>query len=555
MSKRTRHRRLSPAATALAAAPGAVSLLRAQAAAGFPAHDGASRSSAQLASWIPFAGSADTDTLLDAPILASRSRDLSRNNGIAAGALQTITDNVVGTGLRLQATPDWRSLGMTQAEAREWSRQVETLWRNYAESTEIDAGRNLNFAGLTTLVFRSSLLNGEGLALPIWQPDPGSPFATRLFVLEPDRLSNPNYAFDSRYRRGGIEIDDYGRAIAYHLRTTHPGDIFAGYATPGIWERIPATTAWGRKRVIFFGEKERPGQTRSKPIFSAVMQQFKQLDRYAGAELDAAVVNAMIAAFVETPMEMDGLLEMYGGTGDGVKAYMDAKAQPQNRARLKSGAIVPLYPGEKLSAFNPGRPASGFAPFMEATLRHLATGLHLPYELLLKDFSKTNYSSARAALLEAWRFFRSKRAWLSDYWARPVYELWLEEAVNAGLVAAPGFYANRAAWCRSRWIGSGRGWVDPVKEAQAAQIRMDSGLSTLEAECAEQGLDWEEVLHQQARERALRLELGLPLPGSAAATSPAAEDTEDDAEDGEDGAADDERDEREDDGEASTGDD
>lgn len=483
-------------------------------AAAFPAHDGASRISQQLATWQPFAGSADTDTLLDIPLLTSRSRDLSRNNGIASGALQTITDNVVGTGLRMQAAPDFRLLGKDQAWAQEWARHVESLWRTWAESTECDAARQLTFAGLTTLAFRSGLLNGEGLALPIWQPEAGSPFATRLFVIEPDRLCNPQYAFDTRYRRGGIEIDDYGRALAYHIRSTHPGDIFAGYATPGQWERIPATTTWGRKRVIFMGEKERPGQTRSKPIFSAVMQQFKMLDRYASAELDAAVVNAMIAAFVETPMEMDGLMEVFGGTDGaaGVKSYMDAKALPQNRARLKSGAIVPLYPGEKLAAFNPARPSSGFAPFMESVLRHIATGVNLPYELLLKDFSKTNYSSARAALLEAWRYFRTKRQWVADYWARPVYELWLEEAVNAGLVDAPDFYANRAAWCRSRWIGAGRGWVDPVKEAQAAMIRMDSGLSTLEAECAEQGLDWEEVLHQQAREMALRIELGLPMP-------------------------------------------
>lgn len=58
------------------------------------------------------------------------------------------------------------------------------------------------------------------------------------------------------------------------------------------------------------------------------------------------------------------------------------------------------------------------------------------------------------------------------------------------------------------WL-PGHGWVDPVKEAQACQIRMDIGLSTLEAECAGQGLDWEEVLEQRAREKAKLAELGL----------------------------------------------
>ena len=77
------------------------------------------------------------------------------------------------------------------------------------------------------------------------------------------------------------------------------------------------------------------------------------------------------------------------------------------------------------------------------------------------------------------------------------------------MVDAPDFYENRYAYTRCKWIGPGRGWVDPVKEAQACQIRMDIGLSTLEAECAGQGLDWEEVLEQRAREKAKLAELGL----------------------------------------------
>ena len=42
-------------------------------------------------------------------------------------------------------------------------------------------------------------------------------------------------------------------------------------------------------------------------------------------------------------------------------------------------------------------------------------------------------------------------------------------------------------------------------------MRMQSGLSTLEDECASQGLDWEEVLEQLAREKAKIMELGLVI--------------------------------------------
>ena len=163
---------------------------------------------------------------------------------------------------------------------------------------------------------------------------------------------------------------------------------------------------------------------------------------------------------------------------------------------------------------------------MIASLRHIAAGMNIPYELLLKDFSKTNYSSARAALLEAWRYFMGRRAWLTRVWLRPIYELWLEEAVNAGRVHAPDFYEKRYAYARCRFIFSGRGWIDPVKEAEAAGIRMRLGISTLEAECAEQGLDWEDVLEQQAAERAVKQRLGLPLDIPATSGAPASPGTQ-----------------------------
>ncbi len=144
-------------------------------------------------------------------------------------------------------------------------------------------------------------------------------------------------------------------------------------------------------------------------------------------------------------------------------------------------------------------------------MRHLSVGRNLPYELVYKDFSKTKYSTAWTALLEAWRTFTTRRAWIASAWAQPRYELWLEEDINAGNTEAPDFYAKRYAYTRAKWIGVGRGWIDPVKEAQAAQLRMEIGISTLEDECAEQGKDWEEVLEQRAREKTQIEELGLDV--------------------------------------------
>jgi capsid protein len=51
--------------------------------------------------------------------------------------------------------------------------------------------------------------------------------------------------------------------------------------------------------------------------------------------------------------------------------------------------------------------------------------------------------------------------------------------------------------------------VDPYKEANAQKLRLASNTTTLAYEYARQGRDWEEELHQIAREKTLMRELGL----------------------------------------------
>ena len=130
-------------------------------------HKAASHNLREIASWLPGKGSADSDLLPELDTIVARSRDLSRNHGIAAGAMQTLSDNIVGTGFRLSAKPDYRLLGKTKEWEEEWQAHVESLWRSWSETFECDAAKSLTFQGLTTQVFKSCLINGEALAIPL----------------------------------------------------------------------------------------------------------------------------------------------------------------------------------------------------------------------------------------------------------------------------------------------------------------------------------------------------------------------------------------------------
>lgn len=480
------------------------------------AHVAADTCDARLSTWYPRAGSADADTLDDLALITPRARDLVRNNPIAAGVEQTMTDNVVGSQLRLCASPQYRMLKKDKEWAMAWANATEDEFATWADTTDCDAARTQTLLGLTVQALSGALINGDALALVMWVPRADSRWSTRLQMIEADRLATPPWLTYKTNIRNGVEIDELGAPVAYWISKKHPGDKNAVVlASQDNWERVPAFTAWGRRRVIHLYDKKRSGQSRGKSIFASVMREFKVAGEYLGHELQAAASNALIAAFLESDLDPQSVSEIFGTDQESALSYWKQVSDTTHRRKMEGGMMLNLPLGTKLSGYNPNRPNTAFDAFMESVMRHMAAGLNMPYELVLKDFSRTNYSSARAALLEAWRYFQSKRRWLQDHWLNPIFEAWLEEAINAKRVEAPDYYDNRYAYNRCRWIFSGRGWVDPVKEVAAVEKRLALCISTQQDECAEQGKDFEDVQEQRIREFNLALNkvepLGLPV--------------------------------------------
>jgi lambda family phage portal protein len=476
----------------------------------------ASRLARDMASWWTTRTSPDSALLPEMNVISARVEDLIRNNGPARGYRKTIIDNVVGPRVTCKPNPDQITIGRTLSD--DWSRIVQGQWETFADATWFDAGGRHTFHSMTRLAMGSLVQNGEAIALPMWIIGNGrggsSRWNTRLQMVHPARLSQPHTEPETIDFRGGIEFDQYGAPKTYHIRKTHPGE-YTLTVDSFVWEPVPAEMSWGRPRVIHFYNQEDIGQTRGVAELTSVLRQFKMLDRYELEELRLAVMNSLVFAALETPLDTEGVAALFGTNEDmtGLNAYYEMLQNVQ--INMRGGSMPVLPPGTKMNPFVPTRPSSSVDPFTTVMLRHIASGLSIPYELLAKDFSKTNYSSARAALLEAWRYFNSVRQLVIDHWAKVIYDLWFEEAVNRGRIpdcTPDDYYNNQVAWTRAKWLFAPRGWVDPVKEAKGIQIRKDTGTTTLEDICGEQGHDWTDVLEQQQRENALAEQLGVPLP-------------------------------------------
>jgi lambda family phage portal protein len=201
-----------------------------------------------------------------------------------------------------------------------------------------------------------------------------------------------------------------------------------------------------------------------------------------------------------------------------VGGYQEARsAFHENRNISLGGARVPiLFPGEKINAVTATRPNSAFEAFQSTFLRNFATSVGMSYEQVSSDWSKSNYSSARGAILEAWKTIQRRRNNFENGFATPIFGCFLEESFDVDDIplpkGAPDYNEYRTAYSGVRWLGPGRLAIDSVKEAQGSVLGMEAGLTTLEQEAMDAGGDYDEILDQRAIEIARFKELGIPVP-------------------------------------------
>lgn len=480
------------------------------------AWNGASRSRRATKQWVTQSADADSDLLDDLPTLRQRSRDLIRNAPIATGAIGTSLANVVGTGLKLQSRIDAEYLGMNEDQADAWEDAVEREWRLWSESQECDYSRTLNFRDMQVLTFRQTLENGDVFTLLPRLKRKGSPYTLKLQIVEADRVCNKDCAPDKDGLVAGVEKDkETGAPTAYHILNQHPECPYVSKGSYS-WQIVPAFgTATGLRNVLHHYEMTRPGQTRGIPFLAPVMETLKMLDRYTEAELMAAVVSGLFTVFIKSET---GGLDFDLGTG---MATETGATSSDEDMKLGNGAIVGLKKNEDISTANPGRPNTAFDPFVKAILEQIGAALGIPFEVLIRHF-EASYSASRAALLEAWRFFRGRRVWLVTSFCQPVFETFLYEAVASGRISAPGFFSDplvRKAYSQTIWVGDSPGYVDPQKDVAAAKERVDAKFSTLDEETALlTGGDFENNVRQMSKEKRMLQKAGL-LPEPAAPVS------------------------------------
>jgi capsid protein len=398
----------------------------------------------------------DAHSRYDRPRLINQSRDFYRNNGIYKGMIDRAVSYIVGNGFGLQVKTDNAS----------FNKKVEALWNAHNKRPEI---RGLLSGAKTVRMFlREAMIAGDVGAI---KTNKGV-----LQLIEADQIDGGHQGKD------GVEKNMFGSPVGFWISRYND----QGYLTTTGARKIEP------KDFLFMTNPDRPSSTRGVP---ACQSSFAMLHRINDACDSEAIGMQLLSRLVASiTRENADTLAVIESKEDPNKAGTDTTAQFGSRLiELEYALLFHGKPGEKVEGIDHNIPGKNFSESLRTFLRLLGLPLGLPLELILLDWTNSNYSQSRAVLEQAFEAFLEWQDDLQNFYYDPHFD-WKLEAWRA-----EGLLGNRRE-VPYGWIKPTYPWIDQLKEMQAKGMMIDRAVMTHAEACKSRGMDREEVVELREKE-------------------------------------------------------
>ena len=464
-----------------------------------------------LQSWVASPRPIDHDIRTGLKVMRTRARDAAQNSDHARQFLGLVKANVVGRkGVAMQAKNKLRN----GKPAERINETIEEWWKAWNRRGACDVTGQLSGVDLQRMAIETVARDGECIIryLETW----GNDHAFAVQLIDPEAL-DVDYNADlpnGNSVRMGVELDEWRRPIAYHLRG-EPGPNRASYQTAER-ARVPA------KDIQHLYLPEWIWQTRGVPWMGTALHRIKMLAGYEDAAVTAARAGAAKMGFYKPSEEVMPSNQ-----------YSTGERQADNSLvqEMEAGQIEILPQGYEFQGWDPTYPHTDYADFIKSVLRSVAAGLGVSYNALASDLEGVNYSSLRSGALQERDLWMMLQDWFIDAFLRPLFDRWMSIQLQLGRLTefAGSQYTmdrlqslNRVTWQARRWP-----WVDPLKDMQANREAIDLRVTSISRIIRDQGDDPEEVWQELAADRETLKALGLEPTRPAAPPQPAQEETAD----------------------------
>jgi len=446
--------------------------------------------------------------------------DFIQNSGNLKGAVDQVIADTIGDGLKLRPAPDLSKLGYSEKEASDWINLVKIRWRRYAENQdEVDARGKFTLDQLADVALRHHVAFGEAIGVvSFFTPEERRPYGllsgTKLCLTSPHRLVRDTDEFVGLH--SGVIHDVNGRPIAYRLKEKQSGiEVKRDYR---------ARDAEGRTLVVHAFDPWDAEDVRGISVIASALRTHANAQQLHDATLATAILQTVFAATLTSPspsadafQAIEALDDVDTDLKNDFLDYFGAALEKAKESRLTldgSPQVGHLAPGEKLELHTARTPGNDYLPFANDLKREMARAIGVTYESYSMDHSDATYSSVRMGNSSIWPIVLRRRKRIAAPIYQAVYESWLDEEIGEGRIPLKGgyraFLANRHALTWAEWQGPPKPTADDKKAAEAQTERLQNGTSTLEIECAENGLDVNDVIAQRTRELKMLQEAGLP---------------------------------------------
>jgi lambda family phage portal protein len=311
----------------------------------------------------------------------------------------------------------------------------------------------------------------------------------------------------------GVELNNVNKHIAYYIKPRPSrGDSGMVRLDAGSQRII-------RRDVIFPAYRKRHNQTRGVPFLAAALGTYDRTDNWLDNESLTAEGNAMLGWKIKKEPAADAM----GGVADNEDTSTNTTFEQVQK--MQPFQVFELAMGEDLEMIGSNRPGSNFEPYLVTCCRVIGVAVGMPLELFMLDFSKTNYSSARASLGEARRGFRVWQRFAQNKICLPWFQWQISRGIASGeLPAKSEIYRVRFQW--PRWE-----YLDPAKSAKGNETDMGNMVKSPQECIREQGWEPAEVADEIAEWQRMLDERGIKKPPPKNDERETAEDEDEDDED------------------------
>ena len=384
--------------------------------------------------------------------LINQSRTFLRNNSIYKGMINRAVSYIVGNGFTLQM----------KTKNKGFNAKAEALWERFHSRPEI---RGILSGRKTDRMTCQELLVAGDTAVILTNKD------GKIQLIEAEQIAAKSRIID------GIKKDEFGAPVKFWICPYNKNGFAATAKAKG----------YNPENILFLTNPERPSSVRGVPPCQSAFPMLHRINDVCDSEAIAWQLLARLAVSIN---RKEGAQQ----------AYNESKADPDKEGTAGEGSLSTRITeldyalmfqadvGEEIKGIERNIPGKNFSESLRMFLRLLGLPLGLPLEIILLDWTKSNYSQSRAVLEQAYQVFLDYQAILEDYYYRPLIEWKIQQWIDAKELG------DSKEKFKFDLIKPTFPWIDQLKEVEAYGKKVSRGFTTHTQVCKSLNADREDIV-------------------------------------------------------------